>query len=88
MKNKKAKEIISILKSRLLDILYEGDHSYGSMINFLNFLEEDTIYEIKDLKLDDKLEIYYIRKVIDSFGPLSETNQLYGILEPYYGDFY
>ena len=86
--NKKAEEILSILRGTLLDILYTSKTIYGGMRDFLNFLEEDTIYEIKDLNLNNKIETYYIRKVIDTFGPLSETDQLYGILDPYYGDFY
>ena len=87
-KKKKAKEIISIVKNILLDIFYEVDHSYGSIRDFLHLIEEDTIYDIKDLNLNKKTETYYIRKIIDIFGPLSETNQLYGIKDPYYGNFY
>jgi len=85
---KEAEKILSILKKTLLDILYKADHSYGSMRDFFNFIEENAIYDIKDLNLNNKTETYYIRKVIDAFGPFSETNKLYGMLDPYYGNFY
>ena len=84
----KAEKIISDLKKDLLDILYEADYSYGSMRDFLYFIEEDTIYDLKKLNLNVDIENYYIRKVIDLFGPYSETNQLYGKKDPYYGNFY
>jgi len=84
----KAEEIIFDLRGTLLDILYEADNSYGSMRDFLYFIEEDTIYDLKKLNLNVDIENYYIRKVIDLFGPYSETNQLYGKKDPYYGNFY
>ncbi len=88
IENKNAKEILSILKNTLLDILYRVDNSYGNTKDFLYFIEEDAIYDIKNLNLNINTEMYYIKKVIDIFGPYSETNQLYGIEDPYYGDFY
>ena len=84
----KAEEIIFDLKKDLLDILYEADNSYGSMRDFLNLIEEDTIYDLKKLNLNADIEKDYIRKVIDIFGPCSETNKLYGKTDPYYGNFY
>jgi len=84
----KAEEIIFDLTKTLLDILYEADNSYGSMKDFLYFIEEDTIYDLKKLNLNVATENYYIKKVIDIFGPYSETNQLYGKKDPYYGNFY
>ena len=84
----KAEEIIFDLKKDLLDLLYEADNSYGSMKDFLYFIEEDTIYDLKKLNLNVDTEKFYIRKVIDIFGPYSETNKLYGKTDPYYGNFY
>lgn len=87
-KIKKAEELLSALKNTLLDISDEPANAYGNMKDFLNFIEEDAIYDLKKLKLNRKTENYYIQKVIDIFGPYSETNQLYGKTDPYYGDFY
>ena len=84
----KAEEIIFDLKKDLLDILYEADNSYGSMKDFLHLIEEDTIYDLKKLNLNVDTEKDYIKKVIDIFGPYSETNKLYGKTDPYYGNFY
>jgi len=84
----KAEEIISDLKKDLLSILYEADNFYGSMKDFLHLIEEDTIYDLKELNLNVNIEKHYIRKVIDIFGPYSETNKLYGKIDPYYGNFY
>ena len=84
----KAEEIISDLKKDLLSILYEADNFYGSMKDFLYFIEEDTIYDLKELNLNVNIEKHYIRKVIDIFGPYSETDKLYGKTDPYYGTFY
>ncbi len=84
----KAEEIISDLKKDLLDILYEADNSYGSMRDFLHLIEEDAIYDLKELNLNADTENYYLKKVVDIFGPYSETNKLYGKTEPYYGNFY
>ena len=84
----KAEEIIFDLKKDLLDLIYESDNSYGSMKDFLYFIEEDTIYDLKKLNLNVDTEKFYIRKVIDIFGPYSETNKLYGKTDPYYGNFY
>ena len=84
----KAEEIIFDLKKDLLSILYEANHFYGSMRDFLHLIEEDTIYDLKELNLNVNIEKHYIRKVIDIFGPYSETNKLYGKIDPYYGNFY
>ena len=84
----KAEEIIFDLKKDLLDLIYESDNSYGSMKDFLHLIEEDTIYDLKKLNLNVDIEKKYIRKVIDIFGPSSETNKLYGKTDPYYGNFY
>ena len=84
----KAEEIIFDLKKDLLSILYEADNFYGSMKDFLYFIEEDTIYDLKELNLNVNIEKHYIRKVIDIFGPYSETDKLYGKTDPYYGTFY
>ena len=58
------------------------------MKDFLCFIEEDTIYDLKELNLNVNIEKHYIRKVIDIFGPYSETDKLYGKTDPYYGTFY
>lgn len=88
--HKEAEKILQEIKKYLLQILIDeaGENNYGSYRNFLFFIEEDYKYSIKKLNLKKEEEIYYINKIVDIFGPLSEdipTDNKKGL---YYDDFY
>lgn len=72
-KIKQADIILNELKQQLLEIIIEtGPHEYCSNKFMLPWLEEDTEYAIKKLKLNPKDQKGYIRKIHNTFGVYSE----------------
>ncbi len=72
-KIKQADQILKKLKQELLEIIMDTQpQQYCSNKLLLPWLEEDTEYEIKKLKLGIKDEQRYIRKIHNIFGTYAE----------------
>ena len=73
MGNKKANKILNILKDEiLLTMWYDEQDQFFSEKMLFPFYEEDTIYQIKKLKMDKEMESFYIEKIHNILGPFSE----------------
>ncbi len=73
-KIEEAKSIIESLKKQLLGIFWDtGLNEYNAERNFLSWLEEDTEYNIRNLKLKKADEKKFIRKIHQLFGEYSEV---------------
>jgi len=76
-KVKKAKTILSRLKTELLDILINKEkQDYCSDQMMLPWMEEDAEYSIRKLQLKKVDEKRYIRKIHNIFGVYSEEMPL------------
>lgn len=72
-KEKRAWEILEQLKSQVAEILWNDDrHGYNNDHMILPWIQEDTEYAIKRLKLSPEREAYFLQKLKQIIGEYIE----------------
>lgn len=87
--DKRAEKILENVKTCLLENFFnESSFEHNLSRGFFPLLEESFKYDIKQLDLDFREEVFYINKIVELFGEFSEDVPTNNPDKSYYDDFY